>query len=102
MTPTEKKPNGNLVKVLMIVVMASYIGVKDIAAPLVKEVTGEKPATAPIVEKIARLEECVKRLDRVPEGMAAQYEAIASLKTAVERLERKIDNHVAVDPRRGS
>ncbi len=81
--------------------MASYIGVKDIAAPLVKEVTGAKPEAAQYAEKIARMDECVRKLDRVPEIVAAQAEAIASLKLAVERLERKIDDHVSVGVRRG-
>jgi hypothetical protein len=94
----EKRTNGNLLKLLTIAILISYIGVKDVVAPLVRELTGKQTTNVLVsdyAEKILRMEESTRKLDRVPEIVAAQSEAIIGLKIAVERLERKIDDHVS-------
>jgi tetrahydromethanopterin S-methyltransferase subunit C len=95
----EKRTNGNLLKLLTIAVLISYIGVKDVVAPLIREVTGKQTTNVLVseyAEKIVRMDEAVRKMDRLPEIVSAQAEAIIGLKTAVERLEKKIDEHVSI------
>lgn len=93
---SEPKKTGP--SILLLVVMAGYIGVKDVVVPLVAEVTGKKGATElSLDQKIGRLESVTFKLERIPEQVAIQSEAISNLKAGVERLEKKIDSHIVRD-----
>jgi hypothetical protein len=91
--------NGNLLKILLLIGMSLYIGIKDVAAPLIQSVTGNgKSSLVAIVDsdsqRITKLEAIITRLDRIPEIVYAQTEAVNNLKSSVDRLERKLDGHI--------
>lgn len=94
------KINGELIKILLIVVMAGFIGVKDVVVPLISgSTTKADPKLEDMVllhnQKIVILETVVQRIDGLPESVAAIKEAVQDLKLSIDRLERKIDIHIS-------
>ncbi len=51
-------------------------------------------SNAEILQRLARLEECTRKIETVPEKVAALTEATSGLKSSVDRLEKKLDDHV--------
>jgi hypothetical protein len=48
-----------------------------------------------VVERLARLEEGSKRLELIPINVATLTAVTAEMKMSVDRLERKIDEHIS-------
>ena len=67
-----------ILQILFLVTMALYILIKDVTVPLVRGGDpGGKAASVEISERLARLEESTN-----------------GLKTSVDRIERKLDQHI--------
>ena len=88
MTEIPKMPNGKnwlakgLIQVIIILALASYIAIDKLGA------TGGGPQ---MTERIVRLEECVRRLQTVPEDMAVVKTQIHSIETTLDKIEKKLE-----------
>lgn len=65
-----------------------------ILAPTIRANSSFAEQQVVILQRLARLEECTRKIESVPERVAAQTEAISGLRTSVDRLEKKLDSHV--------
>ena len=63
--------------------------VTAVIVPIVKS-----GSNAEILQRLARLEECTRKIETVPERVAALAEATSGLKVSVDRLEKKMDEHI--------
>jgi len=65
-----------------------------ILAPTIRANSSTAEQQAVILQRLATLEGCTRRIDALPEKVAAQTEAISGLRASVDRLEKKLDDHV--------
>lgn len=97
MTTEGNQRSKELIKILSIVVMALFILIKEMALPLIKQAGGggeTSMTNVEVVERLTRLEEQSKRLELIPINVATLTAVTAGMKESVDRLERKIDEHV--------
>jgi hypothetical protein len=101
------KPNGDLFKTLGLLVAIVFILVTQIVVPAFNKGAKESAGTAfdlvaiaqSNVQRIAKLEAIVYKLENIPLFVATQTEAIATLKTSVDKLVDKVDRHISRDPK---
>jgi len=93
-----KPSTANILGILAILAGILFVIIKGVM-PLVQP-NGGRPSSADvqIIERLARLEEGTRKLESIPEKVAALTEATSGLKASVDRLERKIDDHVGRSP----
>jgi hypothetical protein len=83
----------------LIIVLGGFIGIKDIAAPLVKSMTGSEQdkissQVAVNTERITRLEIAVQRLEAIPETLAVQATTLNMIANTLDKVEKKLDEHM--------
>jgi len=91
--------NGNFWQVLLIAVMGMYIAIKDVAAPAIKSLSGEKQTGIVQMvnadsQRISRLEEMSIAMRGIPESVATLREAVDGIKITIDRIEKKVDARI--------
>jgi hypothetical protein len=98
-----KPGKGDAWKTLGLALLVIYILVSQIVVPAFNKGTKDA-ATSAIdlvsiaqsnVQRIAKLEAVVYKLENIPLFVATQTEAIATLKTSVDKLGEKLDRHIS-------
>lgn len=89
-----KSLNRDIWKFLLLIAMALYIGIKDVVSPLVSDVTGKTSRQTEL--RIEELTTIRQQLSTFAYSMATSEEAIRTLKIAVDKIDRKIDAHMAL------
>lgn len=85
---TDQGKNNTRIVLAALAIVTTVITL--VLAPLVRG----NASNAEILQRLARLEECTRKIETVPEKVAALTEATAGLRSDVGRLEKKIDSHV--------
>jgi len=72
-----------LLQVILILAAIAYIAVKEMS-----------PGSGAQNERIARLEECIITLRPLPMDVAGMRATLDGVKTKVDSIEKKLDNHI--------
>ena len=97
MTIENGQKQKNLIQILFLIAMALFILIKDVTVPLIQGATGggSSSTNAQVVERLARIEECTKRLENVPQNIATLTEITSQLKAEVMGLRLELHEHTS-------
>jgi hypothetical protein len=76
------------------IVLAALAIVTTVVTLVIAPLVRGNSSNAEILQRLARLEECTRKIEFVPERVAALTEATSGLRVSIDRLEKKLDSHV--------
>jgi len=82
----------NNTKIILAALAIVSLVVTAVIVPIVR--AGVTADQAEILQRLARLEECTRKIETLPERVSALTEAVNGLKDNSVRMERKLDDHV--------
>jgi hypothetical protein len=94
----------SVLAIIYVIALTLFVLVKDVAAPLINSATGKtglssEARMAVVDTRLDKLEQWSKetaaKVDILLEGQAQRNEAITNLKAVADRIEKKIDDHMA-------
>jgi hypothetical protein len=85
---TDQTKNNTRIVLAALAIVTTVI--MYVLVPLVRGNT----SNGEILQRLARLEECTRKIEPLPERVSALTEAVNGLKDNSVRMERKLDDHV--------
>ncbi|MHB8053630.1 MAG: hypothetical protein ACYDH3_00030 [Candidatus Aminicenantales bacterium] len=79
------------------IVLAALAIVTTVIMYVLVPIARGNTSNSEILQRLARLEECTRKIETLPERVSALTEAVNGLKDNSVRMEKKLDSHVDKD-----